>query len=68
MAKDSPYAWNSSRVSKSPFKNLDTAKKAEAKYKKDKNSIGFTQKSSLKSMGRIPRSNGKYELGDKYKK
>jgi len=60
------FAWSTRRVLKSPFRLLKTAKKAERLYKQGK-SIGFTARSSLKSMGRIPRSSGCYELGDKYK-
>ena len=53
------------KVSKSPFKTLKRAKNAEKDYYKGK-SIGFTARSSLKSMGRIKRSSGCYELGSKY--
>ncbi len=60
-----PFAWNTRRVAKSPFKSLAAAKAAEAAYKKGK-SIGFTRRSSLKSMGRIPRASGEYVLGSKY--
>lgn len=56
-----PYPWNSRKVAKSPFRNLSKAKKSI------KNIKGFTQRSSLKSMGRIPRSTGCYELGQKYR-
>jgi len=45
---------------------MTRVKKAERKYKR-RSSIGFTARSSLKSMGRLPRSSGCYELGDKYK-
>ena len=31
-------------------------------------SIGFTARSSLKSMGRIPRASGNYVLGKKYRR
>ena len=60
------FTWSTRRVAKSPFRTLERAKQAEASYKKGK-SIGFTARSSLKSMGRIPRATGSYELGDKYK-
>lgn len=53
------------KVSKSPFKTLKRAKNAEKRYYQGK-SIGFTGRSSLKSMGRIQRSSGCYELGSKY--
>lgn len=60
-----PFGWNQTRVKRSPFKTLAAAKLAEAAYKRGR-SIGFTRKSSLKSMGRIPRSSGTYALGVKY--
>jgi len=63
--KTTPYSWSSQRVSKSPFKSMADAKNAEKRYKAGQN-IGFSYVSSLKSMGRIPRSNGSYELGQKY--
>lgn len=60
-----PFAWKVSRVEKSPFQTLKRAKKAENNYSRGK-SVGFTARSSLKSQGRIPRSNGCFELGTKY--
>ena len=60
------FAWSTRRVAKSPFRSLNRAKQVETAYKKGK-SVGFTAKSSLKSMRRIPRANGSYTLGDKYK-
>jgi hypothetical protein len=65
--KKTPYAWKSSSIKKSPFRKLKRAKDAETKYKAGK-SIGFTAISSLKSLGRIPRSDGCYVLGAKYSK
>ena len=44
---------------------MKNARLAEKKARQGK-SIGFTAKSSLKSMGRISRSSGCYELGSKY--
>lgn len=44
---------------------MKNARLAEKKARQGK-SIGFTAKSSLKSMGRISRSSGCYELGNKY--
>jgi hypothetical protein len=44
---------------------MKRVKNAERKYKRGRQ-IGFTARSSLKSMGRIPRSSGCYVLGDKY--
>jgi len=61
------FSWNIQSVSKSPFRTMKAAKNAEKKYKAGK-SVGFTARSSLKSMGRIPRSSGCYVLGDKYVK
>ena len=52
-------------LKKVPFAPLKRAKEAETKYKAGQ-SIGFTAISSLKSLGRIPRSNGCYVLGTKY--
>lgn len=59
------FAWNISRIARSPFQTLKRAKKVERNYLRGK-SVGFTARSSLKSQGRIPRSNGCYELGAKY--
>jgi hypothetical protein len=63
--KKTPYAWKSSSIKKSPFRTLKEAKDAETRYKAGQ-PIGFTAISSLKSQGRIPRSDGCYVLGDKY--
>lgn len=60
-----PFSWSLKRVELSPFSSMEQAKKSEKAYNQGKK-IGFTFTSSLKSMGRIPRSHGKYELGDKY--
>ena len=59
------FAWNPDFVKKSPFRTLKRAKDALRSYKNGK-SIGFTARSSLKSMGILPRSSGCYELGQKY--
>lgn len=59
------YAISSRRVKKSHFKTMTSLKKTLKAYKKGRK-IGFTQKSSLRSMGLIPRSNGCYKLGSKY--
>ena len=53
------------RVSKSPFKTLKRAKQAEAAMRQGRQ-VGFTARASLKSMGRVKRSSGCYELGAKY--
>lgn len=60
-----PYSISSKRVRLSPFKTISTLKKTLKAYKNGRK-IGFTQKSSLRSMGLIPRSNGQYKLGNKY--
>lgn len=60
-----PYAVSQARVAKSPFSSVDSVKKALGKYKR-KEKIGFTQLSSLRSMGLIKRADGTYKLGDKY--
>jgi hypothetical protein len=59
------FAWNTRRISRSPFGTRVRARNVERNYKKGK-SVGFTALSSLKSQGRIPRSTGCYELGAKY--
>jgi hypothetical protein len=64
--KKQRFAWKTRRVQRSPFKTLANAKKAESAFWSGK-SVGFTAKASLKSMGRIPRSDGCYELGSKYR-
>ncbi|ABT16366.1 hypothetical protein ATCV1_Z232L [Acanthocystis turfacea chlorella virus 1] len=60
-----PYAISQTRVAKSPFSSVDSVKKALGKYKR-KEKIGFTQLSSLRSMGLIKRADGAYKLGEKY--
>lgn len=60
-----PFAWSSRSVAKSPFRTMKNARSAERGFRQGK-AIGFTARSSLKSMGRIPRSSGCYELGSKY--
>jgi hypothetical protein len=68
------FAWDNMFIKQSPFIKGKTMKDALilAKQKeKDYNQgyeIGFSYTSSLKSMGRIKRSNGLYVLGDKYKR
>lgn len=62
-----PYSFTQKRVRKSPFRTMEKAVKAERDFKAGK-SIGFTKKASLKSMGRIPRSDGFFLLGEKYSK
>jgi len=61
-----PFPYSGRRTRKSPFRSTVNAKKAERAYLSGAR-IGFTARSSLKSMGRIPRSSGCYELGAKYR-
>lgn len=63
-----PFPWNPIWVRKSPFVDIQSAKLAEYNWKHNggQSAIGFTATSSLKSMGRIPRTHGKYEIGNKY--
>jgi len=61
------YSIRSEFVKKSPFSSVDSVKKALQKHKKHEK-IGFTQLSSLRSMGLVKRTDGTYRLGDKYKK
>jgi guanylate kinase len=63
--RSKPFPWNKARVKKSPFKTMKQAKTTYASWKAG-NVIGSTATSSLKSMGKIPRVSGKYELGEKY--
>ena len=63
--KNRPFAIQKSRVSKSPFSSVGKVKQILQKYKRGQ-SIGFTFVSSLKAMGLIPRTNGKYEISKKY--
>jgi len=62
---DRPYPLTKDRIEKSPFRTIDNAKKY-LNLHKNGHSIGFTMVASLKSLGLIPRSNGKYLLGPKY--
>jgi hypothetical protein len=65
MSSTKPFAVNEKRVRKSPFKTIAKTLKAKRMYLQGKR-IGFTMRSSLKSMGLIPRSSGLYVLGPKY--
>lgn len=61
----SPYSISQRRVKLSPFKTVNSVKKTLKAHKSGRK-IGFTQRSSLRSMGLIPRSDGLYKLGQKY--
>lgn len=63
--RQKPFSWQTRSVKKSPFREIAAAKKAERSYW-GKKAIGFTARSSLKAMGRIPRASGCYVLGPKY--
>jgi hypothetical protein len=63
--KKTPYGFNTRKVKRSPFGTLSRAKKTYKNYKNGKR-VGFTARSSLKSMGLVPRSSGCYILGEKY--
>jgi hypothetical protein len=60
-----PFSLDNKKVAKSPMKTMILVLKLEKKFRRG-SSIGFTYVSSLKSMGRIPRSNGCYVVGKKY--
>jgi len=66
MIPSKPYKIRPSFVKKSPFSNTESVKKSIQQYKKT-GKLGFTQLSSLRSMGLVKRKNGIYKLGDKYK-
>lgn len=69
------YSWNIRFLRHSPFAKgnrtdaeiLRLAKSIQRKYQQGV-TVPFSYVSSLKSMGRIPRSDGTYTLGDKYRK
>ena len=63
--RDIPFSISIKRVKISPFKTPQKVRQAINKYKKGI-PIGFTFTSSLKAMGLIKRSNGKYQLSKKY--
>jgi hypothetical protein len=62
-----PYGWNTRKVAKSPFRgNMQRARSTLRAHRAGK-SVGFTARSSLKSMGLVPRSSGCYIMGNKYR-
>lgn len=63
--RSKPFALSSRRVKLSPFRSEASVKKTLKAHRAGRK-IGFTQKSSLRSMGLIKRKNGKYVLGSKY--
>jgi hypothetical protein len=64
-----PFPFRESWIRASPFSSVASARKAEYLYRTagGQKAIGFTATSSLKSMGRIPRSTGWYAVGEKYR-
>lgn len=63
--RNKPFTVSPKRVKKSPFKSLASVRNTLKAYRKGRK-IGFTQRSSLRSMGLIPRKSGGYKLGCKY--
>ena len=66
--KTTPYPISALFCKYSPMKTTSKVRHYLKQYKKDHRSVGFTITSSLKSMGLVPRSDGKFRLGEKYKK
>ena len=71
--REKPFPWNNKFIKLSPFYTANKTillaledAKAKEKAFNDGKKIGFSWENSLKSMGRLPRKKGKYELGDKY--
>jgi hypothetical protein len=66
-----PYGWNTRKVAISPFRGNMRRARATLKAHRAGKSVGFTARSSLKSMGLVPRlSSGSsecYILGNKYR-
>jgi len=61
-----PFPLRESWIRASPFRNRASVMASEKKYKNGE-LIGFTALASLRSMGRIPRSDGSYRVGTKYR-
>ena len=72
--QDTPFDVSANRVRLSPFARKKGRTTAEAMQLVQRatqrwhagESVGFTYVSSLKSMGLIPRTDGRYRLGPKY--
>lgn len=60
-----PYPLKDAWIRASPFKNKASVLATEKKHASGQ-SIGFTALASLRSMGRVPRTNGTYAVGAKY--
>jgi hypothetical protein len=65
--KKTPYSISANRAAISPYKTTRRVRNVVQTFAKGK-SIGFTGRSSLKSMGLLPRSNGCFVLGNKYQR
>ena len=71
ISRSRAFPINKIMVDISPFRgNISLVKEKISQYKNKntRSKVGFTFVSSLKSMGLIPRSDGKYTIGDKYKR
>jgi hypothetical protein len=66
VCRNKSYDLNTRKVAKSPFRGTRRARAILKAHRAGK-SVGFTARSSLKSMGLLPRSSGCYELGNKYR-
>ena len=65
------FPINSKMIAKSPFKGNEALVKKKIQQHNNKLTrmkVGFTFRSSLKSMGLIPRDNGMYIVGEKYRR
>jgi hypothetical protein len=62
-----PYPWDTRKVAKSPFRGNMRRARATLKAHRSGKAVGFTARSSLKSMGLLPRSSGCFILGNKYR-
>jgi hypothetical protein len=66
MSLSKKFPILAANVEKSPFSSMEKVKQTLKAFHQGEK-IGFTYTSSLKSMGLIPRSDGTYRLGEKYK-
>jgi len=66
MSLSKKFPILAANVEKSPFPSIEKVKQTLKAFHQGQK-IGFTYTSSLKSMGLIPRSDGTYRLGEKYK-
>ena len=66
IMSDRPFQLTSQKAQQSPMKTISNVRAVLQQYHSGK-SIGFSYVSSLKSMGLLPRTDGKYRLGQKYR-